>query len=94
MIKFNYLIVAFLLSIFLHVVFVYQIQKKNKVGEIYVLDLTSYKEFKPKKVEVKKQVEEEVPRQEKKIIQKKIIEKKIEQKVPIKEKKVEDVILP
>ena len=94
MIKFNYLIVAFLLSIFLHVVFVYQIQKKNKVGEIYVLDLTSYKEFKPKKVEVKKQVEEEVPKQEKKIIQKKIIEKKLEQKVPIKEKKVEDVIPP
>ena len=89
MIKFNYLIFAFLLSIFVHVVFVYQIQKINKVDEIYVLDLSTYKEFKPKKVEVKKQVTKDVPKPEKKIIQKKIFEKKLEQKVPIKERKVE-----
>ena len=60
----------FLLSIFVHVVFVYQIQKINKVDEIYVLDLSTYKEFKPKKVEVKKQVIKDVPKPEKKIIQK------------------------
>ena len=78
MIKFNYLIFAFLLSIFVHVVFVYQIQKINKVDEIYVLDLSTYKEFKPKKVEVKKQVTKDVPKPEKKIIQKKIFEKKLE----------------
>lgn len=89
MIKFNYLIFAFLLSVFVHVVFVYQIQKINKVDEIYVLDLSTYKEFKPKKVEVKKQVTKDVPKPEKKIIQKKIFEKKLEQEVPIKERKVE-----
>ena len=94
MIKFNYLIFAFLLSIFVHVVFVYQIQKINKVDEIYVLDLSTYKEFKPKKVEVKKQVTKDVPKPEKKIIQKKIFEKKLEQKVPIKERKVEIIETP
>ena len=76
---------------YLYIIFVYQIQKQNKVDEIYVLDLSTYKEFKPKKVEVKKQVTKEVPKPEKKIIQKKIIEKK--QKVPIKEKKVEIINL-
>ena len=87
MIKFNYLIFAFFVINILHVVFVYQIQKKNKVDEIYVLDLSTYKEFKPKKVEVKKQVTKEVPKPEKKLLKKK---KKLEQKVPIKERKVEN----
>ena len=67
-------------------------KKINKVDEIYVLDLSTYKEFKPKKVEVKKQVTKDVPKPEKKIIQKKIFEKKLEQKVPIKEKRKVEII--
>ena len=48
MIKFNYLIIASCLSLMITwVFFIYQ--RKKKVEEIYVVDLTSYKEFKPKK---------------------------------------------
>ena len=47
--------------------FVYiKFKKSNKVDEIYVLDLTTYKEFKPKKVEVKKQPKKSVPKNQKK----------------------------
>ena len=75
MIKFNYFIFAFFLSLTIHIIFVYQIQKQNEIDEIFVLDLASYKEFKPRKVEVKKQVTKEVPKPEKKIIQKKFLKK-------------------
>ena len=49
MIKFNHLIFAFSLSILIHVFFIFQLQKSNVEDEIYVIDLSSYKEFKAKK---------------------------------------------
>ena len=54
MIKFNHLIFAFSLSILIHVFFIFQLQKSNVEDEIYVIDLSSYKEFKAKKIEVQK----------------------------------------
>lgn len=85
MIKFNYLIFSLLLSLTIHIIFIYQIQKQNEIEEIYVLDLTSFKEFKPRKIEVKEPVKKQIEIPEKKIEEKKIIEEKI----PIKEKQVE-----
>tara|TARA_B100001939_G_scaffold146883_1_gene127294 strand:+ start:2165 stop:2896 length:732 start_codon:yes stop_codon:yes gene_type:complete len=87
MIKINHLIIAFFLSIFIHIVFVYQIQKKNNVDEIYVLDLSTYKEFKPKKIEVKKTITEETKKPKEDIAPEKVIEEKI---IPIK-KKIEEI---
>ena len=83
MIKINHLIIAFFLSIFIHIVFVYQIQKKNNVDEIYVLDLSTYKEFKPKKIEVKKTITEETKKPKEDVVPEKVIEEK---KIPIKKK--------
>ena len=34
--------------------FIFQLQKSNVEDEIYVIDLSSYKEFKAKKIEVQK----------------------------------------
>ena len=90
MIKFNYFIFAFFLSLTIHIIFVYQIQKQNEIDEIFVLDLASYKEFKPRKVELQKPIIKEVKKPEKKIEQKKIIEKTI----PINEKKKIENIKP
>ena len=86
MIKINHLIIAFFLSIFIHIVFVYQIQKKNNVDEIYVLDLSTYKEFKPKKIEVKKTITEETKKPKEDVVSEKVIEEKI---IPIK--KIEEI---
>jgi outer membrane biosynthesis protein TonB len=67
--------------------FVYQIQKKNNVDEIYVLDLSTYKEFKPKKIELKKKITEETKKPEKDVEPKKVIKEKI---IPVK-KKMEEI---
>lgn len=95
MIKFNYFIFAFFLSLTIHIIFVYQIQKQNEIDEIFVLDLASYKEFKPRKVELQKPIIKEVKKPEKKIEQKKIEQKKIiEKTIPINEKKKIENIKP
>ena len=74
MIKFNYLTFAFFFQFLFTLFFIYQIQKSKKVDEIYVLDLSSYKEFRPKKkIEVQKTITKEIKQLEKK---KKIIQKK------------------
>ena len=92
MIKFNYLFFAFFLSILIHIVFVHQIQISKNIDEIYVLDLSSYKEFRASKIEVQKTIPKEIKKPKKKIVQKKIIEKKIEKKIPIKKKqKIEEI---
>jgi outer membrane biosynthesis protein TonB len=87
MIKINHLIIAFFLSIFIHIFFVYQIQNKNDVDKIYVLDLSTYKEFKPKKIEVKKTITEEIKKPKEYVAPEKVVEEKI---VPIK-KKMEEI---
>ena len=67
----------FILSILIHFVVVYQIQISKTVDEIYVLDLTTYQEFKPKKVEtikpVKKVIEKPI---KKKLLKRKLLKKK------------------
>lgn len=87
MIKFNYLIFAFFLSIFIHVIFVYKIQFSKKIDEVYVLDLSSYKEFKAKKIEVKQPITKEL-KKPKKIIKNEVVKKKLEKKIPIKQKNI------
>ena len=77
MIKFNYLFIAFFLSILIHIVFVHQIQISKNIDEIYVLDLSSYKEFRAQKIEMQKTIPKEIKKPKKKTVQKKIIEKKI-----------------
>ena len=65
MIKFNHLIFAFSLSILIHVFFIFQLQKSNVEDEIYVIDLSSYKEFKAKKLKFKKQPTKQTNRKKK-----------------------------
>ncbi len=92
MIKFNYLTFSFFLSVFIHFVLIYQLQKSKEVDEIYVVDLSSYKEFRPKKIQVQKPITKEIKKLEKpkKIIQKKPVEKKLEKKIAIKKKQKEE----
>ena len=91
MIKFNYLIFAFYSFNFNSFCRCISNSNFKKVDEIYVLDLTTYQEFKPKKVETIKPVKKVIEKPKEKIIEKKIIEKKVEKNIPIKEKqKIEE----
>ena len=50
MIKFNFLSVAFTLSLIIHFIFIYQLKESKKIEEIYVVDLSSHREFKPREI--------------------------------------------
>ena len=54
MIRLNQLFIASGLSLMIHGFFIYQFEESKKVEEIYVVDLSSHKEFKPKEIPKKK----------------------------------------
>ena len=93
MIKFNFLSIAFTLSLIIHILFIYQFKEPNKIEEIYVVDLSSHKEFKPKETPQKrtKQIKTE---SNKEIIKKKKINeiKKKKNIIPIKKKEIKKEI--
>ena len=89
MIRLNQLVIAFGLSLMIHGFFIYQFEESKKVEEIYVVDLSSHKEFRPKEIPQKKikQIKNE-PNKE--ITKKKEI-KKEKDIIPIKKKEVKKI---
>ena len=71
--------------------FIFQLQKSNVEDEIHVIDLSSYKEFKAKKLKFKKQPTKQTNRKKN---QKEIVKEKpeIKNQKEIVEKKQENVI--
>ena len=47
MIKLNLLFIAFGLSLVIHGIFIFQFKESEKIKEIYVVDLSTHREFKP-----------------------------------------------
>ena len=90
MIKLNFLSIAFGLSLIIHIFFIYQFEESKKIEKIYVVDLNSHKEFKPKEIPQKKtkQIKNEF---NKEITKKKEIKKK-KDVIPIKKKEVKKEI--
>ena len=86
MIRLNQLLIASGLSLMIHGFFIYQFEESKKVEEIYVVDLSSHKEFKPKEIQKKKtkptnnELKKEITKKKKKINEKDVI--------PIKEKEI------
>ena len=89
MIRLNQLFIASGLSLMIHSFFIYQFEESKKVEEIYVVDLSSHKEFRPKEIPQKKikQIKNE-PNKE--ITKKKEI-KKEKDIIPIKKKEVKKI---
>ena len=84
MIRLNQLLIASGLSLMIHGFFIYQFKESKKVEEIYVVDLSSHKEFKPKEIP-KKKTKKVNNQLNKKTIKKEEI-KKEKDVIPIKKK--------
>ncbi len=84
MIRLNLLSIAFGLSLIIHSFFIFHFKESKEIKEIYVVDLSSHREFRPKEIPQKetKQIKNE-PNKE--ITKKKEIKKYI---IPIKKKEV------
>ena len=85
MIRLKQLFIASGLSLIIHGFFIYQFEESKKIEEIYVVDLSSHKEFKPKKIP-KKRADKVANELNKKTIKKEEI-KKEKDVIPIKKKK-------
>ena len=86
MIKLNLLFIAFGLSLVIHGIFIFQFKESEKIKEIYVVDLSTHREFKPIEIPQKetKQTKNELNKQ---ITKKKEIQKE-ENIIPIKKQEV------
>ena len=90
MIKINFLSIAFGLSLIIHFFFIYQFEESKKIKEIYVVDLNSHREFKPKEIQQKKT--KPIDNEPTKEITKKKEIKKEKDVIPIKKKEIKKEI--
>ena len=90
MIRLNQLFIASGLSLMIHGFFIYQFEESKKVEEIYVVDLSSHKEFKPKEIP-KKKTKKVNNQLNKKTLKKEEI-KKEKDVIPIKKKEIKKEI--
>ena len=90
MIRLNQLFIASGLSLMIHSFFIYQFEESKKVEEIYVVDLSSHKEFKPKEIP-KKKTKKVNNQLNKKTLKKEEI-KKEKDVIPIKKKEIKKEI--
>ena len=89
MIRLNLLSIASGLSLIIHGFFIFQFKESKKIKEIYVVDLSSHREFRPKEIPQKKT--KQIKNEPNKEITKKKEIKKEKDIIPIKKKEVKKI---